>query len=190
MDDSSRGEQLMLNVSTQLQLFNSMDPAPFRERDLDPAVVSYIVEWAEELPARVPLSIVVTLATEPVSAQACEVLRDAFRQSFRRRADSVRLQLKRLFRTGRISMVIGLAFLAAATLVGESVAEMVLKDRYRTLIHESIVIGGWVALWYPINIFLYEWWPIWKQARLHDRLAALDVEVIPPKAGPAGALPA
>lgn len=190
MDGGGRGEQLKLNVSTQQQLFNSMDPAPFRDRDLDPAVVSYIVEWAEELPARVPMSIVVTLATEPVSPEACEVLRDAFRGSFRRRAGSVRRQLKRLFRTGRVSLVIGLAFLAAATLVGESVAEMVLKDRYRTIIHESIVIGGWVALWYPINIFLYEWWPIWKLARLYDRLAALEVEVVSPKAAPSGASPA
>jgi hypothetical protein len=183
-------EPLKLNVSTQQQLFNSMDPAPFRDRDLDPAVVSYIVEWAEELPARVPLSIVVSLATEPVDRQACDILRDAFRQSFRRRAQSVRLQLKRLFRTGRISLVIGLAFLAAATLIGESVAEMVLKERYRTVIHESVVIGGWVALWYPINIFLYEWWPIWRLARLHDRLAALDVEVVSPAGAPSGALPA
>jgi hypothetical protein len=29
------------------QLFNSMDPAPFRERDLDPNAADYIVEWAE-----------------------------------------------------------------------------------------------------------------------------------------------
>jgi hypothetical protein len=187
VDAGSGGEQLRLNLSTQDQLFNSMDPAPFRERDLDSEVVAYIVDWAEELPARASLSIAVSLASDPVTGKTCEVLRDAVQRSFRRRAGGVRRQLKRLFRTGRISLVIGLAFLAMATVIGESVAEMVLKDSYRTIIHESIVIGGWVALWYPINIFLYEWWPIWKQARLYDRLARVDVRVLAPASGAAGA---
>ena len=32
-----------------------MDPAPFRERDLDPNAVSYIVDWAREAPTGEPL---------------------------------------------------------------------------------------------------------------------------------------
>ena len=40
---------------SQRQLFNSMDPAPFRERDLDPEVSLYIREWAEELSLTAPL---------------------------------------------------------------------------------------------------------------------------------------
>ena len=39
----------------------------------------------------------------------------------------------------------------------------------------SLVIGGWVALWRPMENFLYEWWPIHRDARLSDRLAAMPV---------------
>ena len=39
------------------RLFNSMDPAPFHERDLDPNAADYIREWAEELPDKGPLAL-------------------------------------------------------------------------------------------------------------------------------------
>ena len=40
------------------------------------------------------------------------------------------------------------------------------------------MIAGWVALWRPLEIFLYDWWPIRAEARLQDRLAEMDVRVI------------
>ena len=44
------------------------------------------------------------------------------------------------------------------------------------------MIGGWVALWRPLEIFLYDWWPIRAEARLFDRLAASRVELVTPGA--------
>jgi hypothetical protein len=46
------------------------------------------------------------------------------------------------------------------------------------LIENSLVIGAWVALWRPIEIFLYDWWPIRAEARLFDRLSQMEVRTI------------
>jgi hypothetical protein len=43
--------------------------------------------------------------------------------------------------------------------------------------HESFSIGGWVAMWRPIEVFLYDWWPIRAEARLYDRLSAMPVRI-------------
>ena len=51
------------------------------------------------------------------------------------------------------------------------------KARFGRLLEESLVIGGWVALWQPMGIFLYDWWPIGAEARLYDRLSTMDVGV-------------
>jgi hypothetical protein len=45
------------------------------------------------------------------------------------------------------------------------------------LTREGLVIGGWVAMWRPLEIFLYDWWPIHAEARLFDRLAAMPVRI-------------
>jgi len=43
------------------------------------------------------------------------------------------------------------------------------------LLRESMVIGGWVALWRPLEIFLYDWWPILAERKLYDRLSVMPV---------------
>jgi hypothetical protein len=168
-------EWLDLHISSQRQLFNSMDPAPFRERDLDPEVSLYIREWAEELSPAAPLGIKVTLTDQPAGRGDDTMLRDALHDNFARSAAEHRRNLKKLFRDGRISLVIGLGFLALAILIAESVASRMPDGPYAKLVEESVVIGGWVALWQPINIFLYDWWPIRRLVKLYDRLARAEV---------------
>jgi hypothetical protein len=169
------GSVLELRLADAQQLFYSLDPAPFRERDLDPKAVDYIVEWAQEQPSHAPLALVVHLGH--CGADDAKTLDDAVHEYFRRRAVATRRRLRKLFRTGRISLAIGLFFLLAAIVVGEYVGGIFSKARYGRLVEESLVIGGWVALWHPMGIFLYEWWPIVAEARLYDRLSTMSVSV-------------
>jgi hypothetical protein len=95
-------------------------------------------------------------------------------------------QLRRLFHVGRVSLVIGLAFLSLAIVAGEMLAGLVRNESYAGIVKESFVIGGWVALWRPLEIFLYDWWPILGDARLFDRLSEMDVEVVAAPVGEGG----
>jgi hypothetical protein len=174
----ARSAVLELHVGEMRQLFNAMDPAPFRERDLDPAAVAYILDWGRETRAGQPLWLAVTLSREAATPEGASTLRDAIHTYFEHRALATRRQLRQLFRVGRISLAIGLAFLASAIGLGEFVASLVSNERYASIIEESFVIGGWVALWRPLEIFLYDWWPIRAEARLHDRLSAMDVRLV------------
>jgi hypothetical protein len=106
------------------------------------------------------------------------VMADAVREYFKRRASATRRQLRKLFRVGRISLVIGLAFMASALLLGDALGRLYSGEGFAGLLRESLVIGGWVALWRPIEIFLYDWWPIRAQAKLYDRLAGMPVRVV------------
>jgi hypothetical protein len=168
------GAALDLHLGELRQLFNSMDPAPFRERDLDPKASDYIVDWATEAPAEQLLSMVVHLGS-PTSDGA--MVGDAVREYFRGRAVAKRRELSKLFRVGRICLVIGLAFLGVAIAAGEALAALLSKESYAWLVKESLVIGGWVALWRPLEIFLYDWWPLRAQAKLYDRLGRMQVTV-------------
>jgi len=49
---------------------------------------------------------------------------------------------------------------------------------------------GWVVLWHPMRIFLYDWWPIRAQAKLFDRLGEMDVQVLDAGSPPRGDGPA
>jgi hypothetical protein len=170
---------LDLHVARLEQLFDSLDPAPFRERDIDPRAEEFVVEWAREQRSDAPLALRIELPSGG-APQDATLLQQAVAQFFRTRAHATRQQLRRLLRNGRISLLIGLAFVATANVAAELVRELGYG-----IIRESLVIGAWVALWRPLEIFLYDWWPIRAEARLYDRLAAMDVRIVPVQARPA-----
>ena len=49
-------------------------------------------------------------------------------------------------------------------------------------IFRNLTIGGWVAMWRPMEIFLYSWWPIRRERQTYDRLAAMSVRIASPMA--------
>jgi hypothetical protein len=169
--------ELKLYVGEVRQLFDSLDPAPFRERDIDPQAADYIVDSARELPAEASLALQVQLGREAVSEAAAAMLRQAVHEYFERRAASKHRELRQLFRNGRRSLVIGVAFLAGAIGLAQWLGSLISHEGYAWLASESLTIGGWVALWRPMEIFLYEWWPLRADARLFSRLAAMPVSL-------------
>ncbi|HYL13356.1 MAG TPA: hypothetical protein VEV41_09975 [Terriglobales bacterium] len=159
------------------QLFNAIDPSPFRDKDLDPKAEEFIVGWAKDLPRDATLALLVDLDREAGLPDEAAVLRNAIHEFFRHRAETYRQRLRELFRVGRTSLVIGLVALAAAIALGDFLAALMKGSRIGEILRESLTIGGWVSMWRPLEVFLYDWWPIRNEAQLSDRLAAMPARI-------------
>ena len=170
-------ERIEVRVSELKQLFNAIDPSPFREKDLDPNAEQFIVGWAREAPRDATLALLVYLDRPAGGAEEPAILRDAIREYFAHRAETTRRQLRLLLRTGRTSLAIGVVFLAACIAVGDFIGHVLGGRQLGEILRESLLIGGWVSMWRPLEIFLYEWWPIRDEARLYDRLSAMPVRI-------------
>lgn len=172
-----RAVLIELRVPELRQLFNAMDPSPFREKDLDRGIETFIVDWARDSPRHSSFALLVHVDRATALADDTIVLADAVRGYFEDRAASSRRELKRLFAAGRVSLAIGLAALVLALIMSEVVGGLFGQARFGGVLRESLLIGGWVAMWRPIEIFLYDWWPILANARLYDRLSEMPVRV-------------
>jgi hypothetical protein len=170
--------RIEVRVTELRRLFNAIDPSPFRERDLDPGAEAFIVDWSRDLPAEARLALVVYLERPAGGADEAAVLRDAVHEFFRQRADGSRRSLRELFRRGRVSLLIGLAALAGSIAVGDALTTYLPREGFAALLSESVLIGGWVAMWRPLEVFLYDWWPIRADARLFDRLSVMPVRIV------------
>ncbi|HBJ83159.1 MAG TPA: hypothetical protein DDZ88_04650 [Verrucomicrobiales bacterium] len=158
------------------QLFNSMDPSPFHERDLDRNAEEFIVSWAQEHPKQHDLKLLVHLAKRPADAtDAQKLVADSVAHYFEYRANMALREFKHLMREGRAALLVGLAFLAicqiTATLLTQSYGS------WQTVAREGLTIIGWVAMWKPLEICLYRWWPVLTLRRLYQRLSRMPVEV-------------
>jgi hypothetical protein len=170
-------EVIEVHVAELRQLFNAIDPSPFRDRDLDPRVEQFIVDWSREAPAGSPLALLVRLDRPANPADDAAVVRDSIHSFFANRAAASRGRLRHLFRIGRVSLAIGLAVLTTFLIAARSVSRQAGESGLSGVLHESLSIGGWVAMWRPLEIFLYDWWPIRAEARLFDRLAVMPVRL-------------
>jgi len=162
------------------QLFNMMDPSPFIDRDLDADAEEFIVSWARELNHKGELELVIHLATIPAPDRVAGT-EEAVQNYFASRAKIKGAELRQLLRKGRVSLLIGLLFLAGCFGLGE-VAHKALPSGWSEFTELGLHIVGWVAMWRPLEIYLYDWWPIRSDERLLERLARMKVRLKLPAA--------
>jgi len=163
------------------QLFDPLDPSPLRERDLHGNAEEYVVGSLHELPPGTPIELVVRVEAVD-SAERCEAITAAVQGHFARRARIRRRDLRRLLRRGLISLGIGTTFLAAAIAVSQ-LARTGSNSTFFAVLAEGTVIAGWVAMWRPLEIFLYDWWPIAGEVRTLERLSRTAVRIEPQAPG-------
>jgi hypothetical protein len=168
-----------LRVEKIAQLFDTLDPLPFRDRDLDRDAEEFIVGWARELPTSAAIHITVHVPVSETGGEHARELGRAIASYFDSRAKAVSNDLKELFRVGRYSLAIGLVVLAMCVTASHFVAGVEPSVGLGRFLEESLIILGWVANWRPIEIFLYEWYPLVRRRSLFRRLAAAEVQLRP-----------
>lgn len=158
------------------QLFNSMDPSPFHERDLDDDAEEFIVSWAREHPREHELRLLIHLAKPPAGEMASvEGARESIRHYFDYRAGMVWREFRHLMREGRAALLIGLSFIALCQVAAQTLLSG--PQAWHGMAREGLTVLCWVAMWRPLEIYLYRWWPLLRLRRLYQRLAAMEIEI-------------
>jgi hypothetical protein len=178
LDAAPAEADIEIRINRLQQLFNSLDPSPFRERDLDRNAEEYILGSAEELPLEKALRLVIYLPADQCPAADPTDLGKAIHHYFAYQETETRRRLRLLFRDGRIALIIGLAFLFVCIVLRE-VAFSFGTGTVSEIVAESMLIVGWVAMWHPLEIFLYEWWPIRRRRRVYGKLSTIPVVIRP-----------
>jgi hypothetical protein len=158
------------------QLFNTMDASPFHEKDLDADAEEFIVSWAQEFPVHDPLVLAIHVSQEGSMRTPDVLIETAVHNYFSYRAGLSRLEFRRLMRDGRVSLLIGLVFLSLCLIIvgllpGTRPQTMWLVPR------EGLVIAGWVAMWRPLQIYLYDWWPLRRRWKVFEKMGQMKIEI-------------
>lgn len=163
-----------LRLRTLAQLFDSLDPSPFHERGLDRNADAYIVDWAGDYPAKEPLRLLLHLSGD-VQVHAGDIAR-AIHAHYRFELEQAQRRHRRRMRGGHVALGIGLlvmlACLALRELLGSWAGTPIGQG-----ISEGLLILGWVVLWRPAEILLFERREHREQLRLLERLASIPVDV-------------
>lgn len=177
MVEDDRSGLIEVRIKELAQLFNSLDPSPFHERDLDHDAEEHIVSWARELPDEAAITIVVHLP-EVEAAKAHERRLDtAISHYFADRASMLERELRELFRIGRRYLSIGVAVLVVCLAASQLARAALGSGAMARVVEESLIIVGWVANWKPLETFLYDWWPLKRRRDLYRRLSDARISI-------------
>ncbi|HTL47769.1 MAG TPA: hypothetical protein VL688_06865 [Verrucomicrobiae bacterium] len=174
MTEKTRFIELRLRGITQL--FNSMDPSPFHEKDLDHDAEEFIVSWAQEYPSKAPLALRIYLDQGAENKETADLVCQAIQHYFNYRAQLSQREFRQMMRKAEKSLLIGIVFLAAC-LAAAGLLDSGAGPARNYFFKESLTIVGWVAMWRPIEMYLYDWWPVARQIRTYKKLSVIPVEV-------------
>lgn len=161
-----------IHVRDPAQLFNSLDPSPFWDRDLDRDAATFIEDEFAERPGANSWHLQVHVLDGEMPA---DHLQQAVENYYGRLENSARRELREHRRLGELALVGGIAiFLMSMGL--RHVMQSVVVD-LSPIIDEGLIILGWLALWRPTEVLIYEWVPIYRKRRLYERLGQIQVAI-------------
>ncbi len=156
------------------ELVDERDPTPSPGKDLNPYVSEFVLSWARELPSDLEVGIRLHVGESVEDSRAAKAER-AMQAAFRYETGIEERKLHAMFREGRASLAIGLVALAISIFASEAIAA---DEGALLIVKEGLIVAGWVAMWKPIHLYLYDWWPIRREIRMYRRLAEAPVEVL------------
>jgi hypothetical protein len=167
-----------IKLSTIMQLFNSFDPAPFHEKELDSAAEHYIIDTVKDFPAKTKFKMVIYLPKECIGSEQARKIKPAIRYHFNYRMMGADRKFRAHFRYGRSTMLIGLSFLTIALLARQMVSS-ISHELAAQIFADALLIIGWVAMWEPVTVFLYELWPILQMKKVYQKISGMEIDILP-----------
>ncbi len=166
---------IQIRIHSLAQLFDPLDPAPMHERALDRGVEGYIRAGALKPLSKEPLSLCVHLP-ESLRTDA-SIATNAIHAHFGRAHTRGERDFRRRIRIGGVTLAIALGILAGSVWLRSQLSNIEGRALVQGL-GEGLLIFGWVAMWRPVEILLFEHWESHLDHAVLERLAGIPVAYV------------
>jgi hypothetical protein len=113
----------------------------------------------------------------PAPANVSDIAR-AVAAFCRAETEALRSSIRLTRRRGLQALWIGLPALGLCLAASGLSASLLGEGGLGNLLSNSFIIAGWVALWRPTELLLYDWWPLRHRIRLLDHLAQMEIRLV------------
>ena len=166
-----------IRVKTATQLFDNRDPAPFWERDLSDDFTEYISSAAKEIPFKSAIKIVIHIDAPETSDLTRNDIIEAIKSQTAYQTELQERNLHEHVRRGQWVLLFGALILATCLGLSTTIADDPTPTRWLAMAKEGLIIIGWVSIWRPVEVLLYDWWPIYDRLRLLRKLLNTEIDV-------------
>ena len=175
---NKEGDTVLIEIKLKSlkQLYNSYDPAPFLEKDLDDDAVDYIVSSVKEFSLKTKHKLVLYFPKHIKKKIHPTDLITGIHTFFDYRRIVTMKRLTEILNEARSKSLIAFLFLFICLLAAERLSHY--EGIFSTLVSEGFIITGWVAMWRPLDAILYDWLPVRHNAKVYEKISKMDIQVI------------
>ncbi len=169
---------IKVSVNNSRQLFNDRDPSPFKDHDLDENFVRYLLNSVQAYPFKTNIRLKIEIEKEPGSSSDQAKIQEAIHSYFQYEAALVHSRKKKSVREGRLFLLIGLISLFGCLSLSQVLESAFAQSKFMLIMQEGLVIIGWVTMWRPLEMFLYDWRPLHEQEIYMNKLAEMKKDIL------------
>ncbi|GAB2831415.1 hypothetical protein ACFQ0P_08475 [Microbacterium insulae] len=167
---------IRVHLDDTRELFTAPEPDPFAGRFERESGAEQIVEQAGGRGMAAPLAVHVELDRPPTHPES--QVRDALDAYWRDETSRAKAARRRIWNRGLKELAVGALFLAGCLALSASLAAVTWPaDWVGDFVTEGLVIIGWIALWHPVDMLLFEPWALTARLRALRRLVGSEVRV-------------
>lgn len=167
--------EIILELHDVDQLMIAPDSLFYGKRLLSPDAEELIIEEATKASSNDHIHLKIQLRKDEISRKD-EILTAIHQHFIYRRKKSERL-LKKVAQLGWQSLLISIVFLGVIVSLTPVIIKLLPKGGLSLTFREMLIILGWVALWRPADLLLYEWRPFKREVNLFRKLEQCKVEI-------------
>jgi hypothetical protein len=163
-----------IRLHTVEQLFDLLDPSPFHDKALAPAAESYLLSSAKEHTLQEAL--LLRVHVPELSRQRSKEISSAIHAHFQVSAEAATRHYRQRMRVGRTTLGLGLATLVVCLLIRSLLTNLEHSAALIQAISEGLLILGWVAMWRPVELLLFERWENQQERLWFEKLSRIPIE--------------
>ncbi|MCZ0862544.1 hypothetical protein [Methanocorpusculum vombati] len=168
-----------VHISSMDQFYNLLDPSPEEEKDLDEETETYIRNAVEDLTPDERKRARIVLYLSPHLYQNSSTRKNmerAVTANFAYRLYHENRKYAFALERGRRYLLRGLIFLVLCLVISSVFTRIFEENDVNLALAQSFVIIGWVALWKPVEFYLYDRRDLLDDLAVLEALTAMPVE--------------
>ncbi|MFX1514444.1 MAG: hypothetical protein ACFFCQ_17865 [Promethearchaeota archaeon] len=158
-------------IDSYKDIFNGLDPAPFKRRDLDPDLLQYLEDCSSDIPMKNPINLQFNVEEALQDEETEKKVKLGLTTYFSFMMYSKRRQLKRSMKKNAFNVIIAFIFLITAFLLEPHIS----NNLFLLTLLEGLFVGGWVFLWQAISSFAFQNRDIKHKYKEYQRFCAAPI---------------
>jgi hypothetical protein len=150
-DDELDAFTISIAIEDYIDIFNQLDFAPFKIRDLNHELRRFLEECSSEIPLRYGIILNFTVSREKQDSEKEEKIKTGLKTYFSNVKNSMKREIDGSYQKSTFYVVA--AFLLLLT--SYSLRPLILGSIIFSTLVEGVSIGGWVFLWEAISTFAF-----------------------------------